>query len=447
MLEKRRQFNGYGKTQLAAEFVHRYGQFFRGGVFWLSFSDPAAVPAEVAACAMGLIAPADFGGLPLEDQVRLVLAAWQSPLPRLLVFDNCEDEALLASWRPPTGGCRVLLTSWRADWDAALGVQALPLDVLSRAESVALLRKLRPDLAEGDLDLHAIAAELGDLPLALHLAGSFLKQYRAEITPSVYLAELHSTALLGHESLQGIDLTISPTNHELHAGRTFALSYERLHPNDATDTLALALLARAACFAPGEPIPRDLLLATVEAPDAAARRHASRALKRLGALGLLEAVADVALRLHRLLATFVRATVEDTDALAVVEQVMIERATELNSKGYPAPLLALQIHLRHLTDTALVRRDEMAARFCNELGYYLRMIGDLAGARPYLEQALAIRHEMLGERHPDTAQSLNNLGYLLQARGDLAAAWPYLEQALAIRREMWASATPTPPAA
>jgi hypothetical protein len=152
MLEKRRQFNGYGKTQLAAEFVHRYGQFFSGGVFWLSFADAAAVTAEVAACGgMGLIDRPDFSELKLEDQLRLVLAAWQSPLPRLLVFDNCEDEALLNDWRPPTGGCHVLVTSRHAEWDAALGVQALPLDVLPREESIALLRKLRPDLAEDDV--------------------------------------------------------------------------------------------------------------------------------------------------------------------------------------------------------------------------------------------------------------------------------------------------------
>ena len=41
---------GIGKTQLASEFVHRYGQFFAGGVYWLSFADPAAVPAQVAIC-------------------------------------------------------------------------------------------------------------------------------------------------------------------------------------------------------------------------------------------------------------------------------------------------------------------------------------------------------------------------------------------------------------
>jgi hypothetical protein len=31
---------GIGKTQLAVEFVHRYGPYFAGGVFWLSFATP-----------------------------------------------------------------------------------------------------------------------------------------------------------------------------------------------------------------------------------------------------------------------------------------------------------------------------------------------------------------------------------------------------------------------
>src|SRR5437764_843300 len=53
----------------------------------------------------------------------------------------------------------------------------------------------------------------------------------------------------------------------------------------------------------------------------------------------------------------------------------------------------------------------------NNLGGLLQALGDLAGARPYLEQALASLQKARGPDHPDTAASLNNLGGLLQALG------------------------------
>ncbi len=98
-------------------------------------------------------------------------------------------------------GCRVLITSRRAAWDTSLAVQALALDVLPRAKSIALLCTFRSDLSADNSNLAAIAAELGDLPLALHLIGSFLKLYAT--TPAAYLEELRNAALLEHKSLQG----------------------------------------------------------------------------------------------------------------------------------------------------------------------------------------------------------------------------------------------------
>ena len=58
--------------------------------------------------------------------------------------------------------------------------------------------------------------------------------------------------------------------------------------------------------------------------------------------------------------------------------------------------------------------------------------GDLAGARPLYERALAIREKAFGPECPATALSLNNLANLLQAQGDLAGALPLYERALAI---------------
>jgi len=59
-------------------------------------------------------------------------------------------------------------------------------------------------------------------------------------------------------------------------------------------------------------------------------------------------------------------------------------------------------------------------------------MGDLAGARPYYEQALEIRRKVLGEEHPDTATSLSNLAILCFHEGDLTAATLHMEHALAI---------------
>ena len=174
---------GIGKTQLASAFTFRYGQFFAGGVFWLSFAQADAVPAEIARCGgpLALNLQPGYDGLALPDQLGLVAAAFAADLPRLLVFDNCEDEALLATWLPRSGAARVLVTSRRREWSAGLSLCAVPMGVLPRAESMALLRKFRDDLPADDPDLDAIAAELGDLPLALHMAGSFLKRYRYAI--------------------------------------------------------------------------------------------------------------------------------------------------------------------------------------------------------------------------------------------------------------------------
>jgi hypothetical protein len=397
---------GVGKTQLASEFVHRYGQFFAGGVCWLSFADPAIVATEVAACGgLGALAlHPEFDTLPITDQVSLVQAAWQSPLPRLLVFDNCEEEALLAQWRPPYGGCRVLVTSRRASWEPPLGVQLVPVGILHRDESLALLRHYRPDLRADDADLHALAAELGDLPLALHLAGSFLANYRYRVTPAEYLTQLRQSDLLAHPSLQGRQLTpdLSPTRHKQHVARTFKLSYERLDPADPTDALALALLARAAYFAPGQPIPRDLLRATVadaeEPPEVAVQ--AEDALGRLLELGLLEQEAAGTVRLHRLLAVFVGTVAQDAAAQPAVEDALLAAAAHLVDASYPRPLLALHPHLRAVTEAAQPREDARTARLNNALGEVGYMFADYAGAQRAYERALALHERLLGPEHP-----------------------------------------------
>ena len=114
------------------------------------------------------------------------------------------------------------------------------MEVLPRPESIALLRGFRPDLAADDPALDAIAAELGDLPLALHMAGSYLLTYQHDISPAQYLQALRQPGLLKHRSMK--EGEFSPTGHDLNVERTFNVSLQRLDQENATDHLALELL-------------------------------------------------------------------------------------------------------------------------------------------------------------------------------------------------------------
>ena len=65
----------------------------------------------------------------------------------------------------------------------------------------------------------------------------------------------------------------------------------------------------------------------------------------------------------------------------------------------------------------------------------MRDNGDLAAAEPLSREALEVRRETLGNRHPHTLISISGLGQLLMAKGDLSAAEPLLREALEGRRE------------
>ncbi len=483
---------GMGKTQLACEFVYRYGEYFHG-VYWVSFAEPGGVPAEIASCGgtRGMNLRSDFHTLPLEERVRAVMAAWQGDLPRLLVFDNCEDEDLLDQWLPTTGGCRVLVTSRRGHWDAALGVIDLPLDVLDRRESVALLRKYRSDLPVDQPDLDAIADELGDLPLALDLAGRYLDKYRHEVRPDAYLADIRRPELLEHSSLRRAR-GISPTKHDMDVWRTFALSYWRLDAKDATDGTAVRLLARAARLAPGEPIPNALLAWTLEPPDGddgppQPTTTVRDALNRLADLGLLEESGGETLRMHRLVAAFAHAGVPDDGAQAAVEIACARAAGRAHWEGQLAWQEALLPHLRFVTDSAKGRVDNMAANCCTALGLALQQLGaydeallyaerawdisvnfhgpyhratlqrrsnigvlfrkrrDWLEARTIYEEVLAVQEGTLGPEDPDVAATINNLGVLLRQEDLYHEVLPLYRRALRIRQDVWERTGPDDP--
>jgi hypothetical protein len=74
--------------------------------------------------------------------------------------------------------------------------------------------------------------------------------------------------------------------------------------------------------------------------------------------------------------------------------------------------------------------------FCpNNLAALLHEQGDLAGARPLFERALAIREKALGPEHPRVATVLSNLARLLNRTGHTKEAEPMFQRAIAVGEE------------
>ncbi len=126
---------------------------------------------------------------------------------------------------------------------------------------------------------------------------------------------------------------------------------------------------------------------------------------------------------------------EDRQRLADAA-VKNQQALEFYDQGRPAEAIALANEALAIRREILGEEHRDTAQSLSNLGGLLRNLGDFAAAQPYDEQALAIRRKVLGEDHPVTALSLNNLGVLLQDRAAYAGARRYLERALAIRRKI-----------
>ncbi|MFB7502509.1 FxSxx-COOH system tetratricopeptide repeat protein [Streptomyces broussonetiae] len=167
--------SGIGKTQLAAEYAHRFSTDY-DLVWWVNSDDRNVQRDRLGELAVELGLP--IGGEPGE-RIRAVREALRRGEPYanwLVIFDGWDDSEGMNALLPQGSG-HVLVTSRSRAWTEYTDVLEVP--AFLRAESTGYLLRRAPHITAVEAD--EVAAEFGDVPLPLVQAASWLGESGMEV--------------------------------------------------------------------------------------------------------------------------------------------------------------------------------------------------------------------------------------------------------------------------
>lgn len=411
--------SGVGKTQLAAEYVYRFGPEY-DVVWWVNAESRVTYRRHLAELAprLGLSTGQEYG-----ERLRAVRESLRrgDPYARwLLVLDGADDPNQI--WDlVPTGPGHVLITSRNPEWGEH-NSRLLEVPVYDRYESVAFIRRRAPRLTEPEAD--QLAEALEDLPLLLDQTAGWLND--SDLSVQDYIALLDG----------GIDEDVVKVSGD------FPLAFQTAWSillNKLRETVpeSVDLLRLCTFFAPGfipvrllKEMPHDELPEQVAGllNDPLLWNKAINQLRQYSVVRLEShevpsddaAATGEALYLHRMVHQIVRSDmpVEDRREFTDVVRGALAAADPRRPTD-PELWKAYADIVPHLEYAdALNSTDPAVQRLVFNCLRYMYFSGEYASGIALGKRALDAWRTLLGETHPRVWELTHHYANLLRAVGD-----------------------------
>jgi tetratricopeptide (TPR) repeat protein len=426
---------GVGKTQLAIEYAHRFRSEY-DLVWWIQCGQPQFTDAALVDLAkrltsqLGAQLGVDSGVVGTEIAQNTVRALGRGePVRRwLLVFDNADDPAAVRDFLPSgAGGGHVLVTSRDRRWNDL--ARALDIDTFKRAESVAHLRQRVGEENITPAEADAVAAALGDLPLAVATGGAWL--WHTNTTVPEYLRRLEEGGSALSDS--------PPTDYPLSVAATWNLSLDQVRERSAA---AYRLLELCSVLSP-DGISLDLVY-SVPMVQALSRLDdtlsetgdVARLVQQINRFALIKLDTKARqLQIHRLLQEVVRQRMspEERDTTRHAVHLLLAAWRPAGEVDDPPTWDGYRMLWPHLDPSGAVEsRDERVRGLFIDRVRYMYIRGDLAGGEATVAQTQAAWLRTL-EQDPGgpgagvlRRQLLHlrfNLGNILRSQARYREAW------------------------
>ncbi|MFF9345997.1 FxSxx-COOH system tetratricopeptide repeat protein [Streptomyces sp. NPDC014734] len=411
---------GVGKTQLAAEYVYRFGPEY-DVVWWVPADRRALYRQKLAELApeLGLSTGAEYG-----ERLRAVRDALRRGEPHshwLLVLDGADEPEQI--WDlVPTGPGHVLITSRNPEWSEH-NSNLVEVPVYARDESVAFVRRRAPRLTPAEAD--QLAEALEDLPLLLDQTAGWLGDSDMSVQEYIELLE------------GGIDQDVVKVSAD------FPLAFQTawsilLNKLKETVPESVDLLRLCSFFAPGS-IPVRLLreMPPGELPEQLSglmndpllwnraigqlRQYSVVRLESHETLGE-ESSSGESLYMHRMVHQIIGKDMPERDRREFID--VVRRALAAADPGRPTDTRLWPAYAEitpHLKWADVLKSTEPAVQslVLNCLRY-MYLSGEYRAGIKLGQRAMAAWRELLGEDHPRVWDLSYNYANVLRAVGDYA---------------------------